>query len=375
MIRLQLPEHDVVKPGPQAAPRVSVIVPAYNVGGYLREAVMSLLAQSWSDLEVLVIDDASTDDAVASLAELRDPRLAIHRLRRNGGLSAARNAGLALARAPYIALLDGDDTSLPHRIATQLGVLQARPEVALVGCLVNRTDAAGRLVSTGRDTWRLPDEALKPLMLFANPFPAVYMLRADAVPAHGFQPMYAEDYALAAEVAERHEVALVREPLVNYRLSPDGIMASKLERVAEGALVTQRRLLLAAGVAATAIDPAFLAKLMYFGRQPRGALSQAWLAKVRTWLQLVLHANDASARYPAQALRRAAARVWDLALLEATKAEGLRPGLEYMGRLLPFLAGRGDASLRMRCLAHSLLSIGRGPLVKADPFGRDGGHP
>jgi hypothetical protein len=363
----------VVRAAATPAPVVSVIVPAYNVRQHLREAVDSLLAQTWHDLEVLVIDDASTDGTLQVLEDLQDPRLTLLRLGANVGLSNVRNLGLARARGEFIALLDGDDVSLPQRIEKQLAVLRARPEVGLVSCLVNTISRTGQVVRTGTDTWRgLPDAALKPLMLFTNPVPVACMVRRSAVPAHGFRPIYAEDYAFTADVAVDHELALLREPLVNYRLSPNGIMASKLDRVAEGALDTQRRLLRGLGLPEQAIDPALLRTLAYFGRQPRGRLTLQWLLKLRAWFELVLSTNRSSRRYAQPMLESAAARVWDMVLLEATKLEGLVPGPRYVAQLWPYLLPRGRASMRLRSLAHATLNVARGPVHKPDPYGRDG---
>jgi hypothetical protein len=355
------------------APAVSVIVPAFNVRAHLHEAVQSLLQQSWRDLEVIVIDDASTDGTLQALDGVDDARLTVLRLQRNAGVSAARNVGLARARGEFVALLDGDDVSLPPRIEKQLQLLRQRPAVGLVSCLTNSISSSGQLVRAGTDDWRLPDAALKPLMLFTNPVSVACMVRRSALPAHGFRPMYAEDYAFAADVADTHELALLREPLVNYRLSPNGIMASRIDRVAEGALSTQRRLLLQLGLPEEAIDPRMLRTLMHFGRPTsRGQLTLEWLLRLRAWFELVLQTNRRTRRYEPAMLERVAARMWDMVLLAATKSEGLQPGGRYLLRAWPFLIRRGQAHMRVRSLAHSLLSVVRGPVVRPDPYGRDG---
>ncbi|MEW6706229.1 MAG: glycosyltransferase family 2 protein [Pseudomonadota bacterium] len=352
-------EHTLIKPAACPTPRVSVIVPAYRVRATLREAVASLLLQTWRDLEVLVIDDASPEHCTEVLSDIDDARLAVLRLHRNLGLSGARNAGLAAARGEFIALLDGDDISLPHRIERQLARFAGQPRLGLVGCLVNRIDAQGRLVARASDAWRLPDAALKPLLLFTNPFPAVYMLRRSAIPPTGFRPMYAEDYAMAVDVAEHHEVALVHEPLVNYRVSPGGIMRTKLDQVARDALLTQRRLLAALGMPPEQYDPALMAALMHFGRQPPGALAFDRLLALRDWMRALRAANARTRRYPDDALAQACARIWELVLLHATKQERLAFGPRYLMQLWSFSVGQGRGSIRAKALAHGLMNVFR----------------
>jgi glycosyltransferase involved in cell wall biosynthesis len=112
-------------------PRVSVIVPAYNYGRYLEDALRSILTQSFDDLEVHVIDDGSTDDTPEVLARCVDPRVVAHRTDRLG-VSRVRVMGISLARAPLVAWLDADDVWLPGYLERQVAVLDAEPDVGFV---------------------------------------------------------------------------------------------------------------------------------------------------------------------------------------------------------------------------------------------------
>jgi glycosyltransferase involved in cell wall biosynthesis len=111
--------------------RVSVILPTYNRAHLLEASLASLLAQEGVDFEVVVVDDGSTDGTAAMLAAQADPRLRTVRSA-HGGIAAARNAGLATARAPFIAFHDSDDLALPGRLAVPLAYLRAHPGVDLV---------------------------------------------------------------------------------------------------------------------------------------------------------------------------------------------------------------------------------------------------
>lgn len=114
-------------------PKVSVIVPAYNVSKYIPEALASLEKQTFSDFEVLVVDDGSTDDTVAVVQKFcqRDNRFSLLQ-KPNGGLSSARNYGIRHAKGEYIALLDGDDIYHRDKIATHVARLYDKPDVGVV---------------------------------------------------------------------------------------------------------------------------------------------------------------------------------------------------------------------------------------------------
>ncbi len=106
------------------SPTLTVVIPAYNVEAFILPAVHSVLSQAYSDLEVIVVDDGSTDGTEGRVREVADHRLRVIR-RPNGGLSAARNTGIRAARGKYIALLDADDLWFPGYAATHVSALEA----------------------------------------------------------------------------------------------------------------------------------------------------------------------------------------------------------------------------------------------------------
>ena len=111
-------------------PTVSVIVPAYNVAPYIAATVESVLAQTYRDFELIVVNDGSTDETEAQLAAFRDD--VIYLTQANGGVMRARNAGLARARGRYLALLDGDDIWEPDFLSTLVGLLETDPQFTAV---------------------------------------------------------------------------------------------------------------------------------------------------------------------------------------------------------------------------------------------------
>jgi succinoglycan biosynthesis protein ExoO len=109
---------------PELQPRVSVVMPTYNCAAYVVGAIQSALGQTLQPIEVIVIDDGSTDGTISMIGGLAtgDPRVRLEKLARNCGPAAARNRGFALARAPWIAVLDSDDSYVPDRLERLLKI-------------------------------------------------------------------------------------------------------------------------------------------------------------------------------------------------------------------------------------------------------------
>lgn len=124
-------------------PTVSVVMPVYNVARYVEEAIASVLAQTWLDFELIIVDDGSTDDSVARCQRFDDHRIRIVQ-QENRGLAGARNTGIRHARGHYIALLDSDDLWSPHKLAAHVAHLDRRPEVGVSYSQSAFIDDAGR---------------------------------------------------------------------------------------------------------------------------------------------------------------------------------------------------------------------------------------
>lgn len=122
--------------------KVTVIIPTYNYGRFIEEAIESVFSQTVGDLQILVVDDGSTDDTPDVLARLRDPRLEIVRTR-NQGVSAARNEGLSRAKGEFIAFLDADDRWTPRKLEYQLEMMTAEADMAAVFANFVRFDERG----------------------------------------------------------------------------------------------------------------------------------------------------------------------------------------------------------------------------------------
>ena len=114
-------------------PKITVLLPVYNCELYVRTAIESILNQTFTDFEFLIIDDASTDKTLAVLKKIKDSRIQLIEKPVNSGYTNSLNYGLQMAKGKYIARMDGDDISHPERFAKQIVYLEAHPEVVVCG--------------------------------------------------------------------------------------------------------------------------------------------------------------------------------------------------------------------------------------------------
>jgi len=202
-------------------PLVSVLLAVHNDARFLREAIDSILSQTLGDLELLVIDDASTDDTPAVLAAVEDQRLVVLRNDEQAGLATALNRGLDRASGAFVARLDADDVALPERLERQVERLRADSHTAVVGSAVTDLDEQGR---RGR-THVLPSGAtpLRWHALFSSPFfhPTVLVDR-EALAANSLRYdttyLESEDYDLWTRLFACADGDNLREPLVLKRV-------------------------------------------------------------------------------------------------------------------------------------------------------------
>lgn len=202
--------------------KVTVLITVYNGEQYLEEAIRSILAQSFSGFELLVVDDGSTDDsaAVAERLAVQDSRIRVSRLIPNKGRTHALMHGLDLAQGEYVAILDADDIAMPDRLARQVQELDERPELALVGCYASFMDADGN--ETGQLTPAPDSDAIRATLPYSNPIAhsGVMYRRELARQVGGYRHdyPYAHDMRLFISLLEAgHELRLIPERLVCIR--------------------------------------------------------------------------------------------------------------------------------------------------------------
>ena len=208
-------------------PLVSVIIPVYNAAAYLRETIDSVLAQSYPNIEVLVVDDGSTEDLSRIVAAYGDRVRYVRKP--NGGPASARNLGIRMTLADYIAFLDADDVWEPEKLRAQMDMLLLHPSLGLVYSAVSEIDRDGRLRSASRGRQQRPSGDIAQVLFWHNwiPTSTVVTRRACFEQVGGFDEarelISVEDYDMWLRIAERYQLMYLERPLVRYRAHAGGI--------------------------------------------------------------------------------------------------------------------------------------------------------
>jgi glycosyltransferase involved in cell wall biosynthesis len=219
----------------ERVPRVSVVVPVFNRGQYIREAIDSVLAQTARDLEIIAVDDGSTDGSRAVLDSFGEAiRVIEHPNRANRGQSASINLGLRAARGEFIAILDSDDVWLPEKLAIQLGYLDAHPETGLVYGNGWAIDETGRRRYPIYGPEHREDSDANRVLLDCYFFlPTNSLVRAEIMRKAGFfdeSLRAAQDHDMAIRIAEITRLAYVNESIFYYRRHSDSISVKSADR-------------------------------------------------------------------------------------------------------------------------------------------------
>jgi glycosyltransferase involved in cell wall biosynthesis len=215
-------------------PMVSVLMSVYNGECYLREAVESILQQTFIDFEFVIINDGSTDSTQDILAEYatRDQRIVLVQNKENIGLTKSLNKWLRIVRGKYIARQDADDVSLPERLMTQVRYLERLDHVGLLGTAYYMVDCQERPIATHR--LPLADTEIRWQMLFHSAFchPSV-MFRQELLdkskPFYNEDLLYSQDYDLWTRLQRRTCVANLDVPMLELRVHDCSISTTHYE--------------------------------------------------------------------------------------------------------------------------------------------------
>lgn len=203
-----------------ATPKVSVIMAVYNGAQYLDHAIESILEQTFTDFEFIIVNDGSTDATAQILSTYTDPRIVVLNNSFNEGLAKSLNRGISISRGDYIARHDADDFSAPNRLKAQVDLLDARLKVGFVGTTVIWIDEDGMQ----KEIWRQPTEnphIQATLVRYCCLIHGSIMMRRESLQDVG--GLYNEcmrtgqDYDLWLKMSEKWDVAVIPEPLYFYR--------------------------------------------------------------------------------------------------------------------------------------------------------------
>ena len=333
-------------------PRLTVLMPTYNVGPYVKEAVESVLNQTFTDFQLLVVDDCSTDDTVAVVRSLSDPRIRLVENERNVGLSENLNRGLELIDTELFARMDGDDIALPHWLASEVAALDANPDAGVCGGGFERFGSIQSLV-------RFPEEhnEIAANMLFECTIivPTVRMevvrhnnlrYRSDAFPA--------EDYRFWADCLRVTRMHNVDDTLFRYRMHPTQICSSRREEQQRKVAEVRRYML------QWLSDELTDSEMDYFClRFVKGTIeSKSDLGERKAFAGRLMEANNRSRRIKAEVLKARLAKHLRLALYQTAVENHFASGYSiphYINYLHSGIALRTGAKYESKFLAKSLL--------------------
>jgi glycosyltransferase involved in cell wall biosynthesis len=210
-------------------PTISVVMSVYNGAPFLGKAIESILSQSFSDFEFIIINDGSTDDTASILESYAgiDTRIRIFS-HKNKGLTESLNLGCALARGMFVARMDADDIAIKDRLLLQVQFMEAHPNVGLLGGAFDLIDANGKILCT--ETLPVEDREIRRALVDSTAFlhPSVLMRKQVLDEVGGYREVtYAEDYDLWLRMSEHTLVANLPKVILQYRIHPDQISVSK----------------------------------------------------------------------------------------------------------------------------------------------------
>lgn len=326
--------------------RISVLLPVHNGEQYTGEAVRSVLGQTFTDFELLVIDDGSTDRTPEILAGFADPRLRVIRLPENAGLVAALNLGILESQSEFVARMDADDISLPRRFERQVAFLDSHPTVAVCGTWI-------REFGVRRHAHRLPvqPDQIRARLFFrwAMAHPTL-MMRRGFLESHAIRYSaefpHTEDLELLLRAADLTNLANIPEILLLYRAHVQ--QASYLharDQLESRAVLSVRQLRLLVPEV-TAEDKDFHRRLI-LGESDASSLDRA-----EAWLLRLDQANLNTGRYDEHHFRRGL-REWWHSIHHHASAGGLNVLSSYWRSPLASirdLSFRNHAGLIARCL-------------------------
>lgn len=294
-----------------STPRVSVVIPARNRAALIGEAIDSVLAQTLTDFELIVVDDGSTDDTVDVVRRYTDERVRWVYNDRTAGIPGARNCGADAANGRFIAVLDSDDRAFPERLACQVEFLEHHEECAIVGAWTTWVDSDGRRTRKIRRRPTHPPDAAALLVFNSSLAQSSVMIRTDVMRRFYYDETFemSSDYELWARIAQYHGIANLPRILVCQRSHGQRTTRAKQQKIEEVQRAVQRRQLDALGIEYMDED---IRRHQFLPRSARkeGTTDLESLAWAEDWLLRLRRANREVGLYDVGAFDRVIGWAW-----------------------------------------------------------------
>ena len=292
-------------------PKVTVFIPAYNREKYIGDAIESILAQTFTNFEILLIDDGSKDRTIEIMRSYQDPRVRIIRNEHNLGIPKTRNKGIEQARGEFIAMLDSDDRAFPTRLEKQVSFLDAHHDYAQVGSWCRMMDEQGRPLKRIKRQPILPEDVDIQLLFRCSLSNRSIMARTKILQEYGYRNDYprCQDYDLHVRLAQKYKLANLPECLVYGRIHADQITSQTVELGDEKKRAIIRHQLNVLGVPYTEED---LGPHLTLSRMRKSQFTpdDDYLQWAENWLLKLQEANLQTHRYSQRAIAQAVREKW-----------------------------------------------------------------
>ena len=288
-------------------PLVTVLMPVYNGEKYLKEAIESVLNQTFRDFEFLIIDYGSADKSAETIKSFNDAIIRLERNETNLGLIKTLNKGLGLAKGKYIARMDCDDISLPKRLSVQVNFMEKHPEIGICGSWVKVMGLKQEFVNK----YPQNHEEARAYLLFNTPFahPSV-IIRKEVMEKHKLKYdenyKHAEDYELWSRIINYAKVSNIPKVLLHYRMHDESVSKKNSSAQAENSNRVRIRLLKEMGInpAPTELD------LHRRFIRPDYLNSKDFIDQLETWLGKLLSVNEKMRIYEQKSLAKIISSRW-----------------------------------------------------------------
>ena len=333
-------------------PRVSVIMPVYNGEKYLREAIDSVLDQSFRDFELIIIDDGSKDNSSSIIQSYCDPRIKFRPNESNLGLPRTLNRGIDMADGKYIARMDQDDICLPTRLEKQVAFMENHPEVGICGTWIE-VFGIGSYV----EKYPAASEDVKAYMFFYNPLahPTVVMRKETLVQLgmrYAPEFLHAEDYEFWQRASKQVSICNIPEVLLRYRTSSSSYTRAFQIEQNNTLRELDKRLLAEMDIVAT--DEALRAKALF--RSLNFSEASDFLPELQSFVAEIRTANKLKKIYPEPAFSEALARRLFYACNSLTN-HGLKAWLLYNRNASCGALCKDNIKLLLKCLKREINSF------------------
>ena len=289
------------------SPLVTVLMPVYNGEKYLKEAIESILNQTFRDFEFLIIDDGSADKSAEIIKSFNDARIRLERNETNLGLIKTLNKRLGLAKGKYIARMDCDDISLPKRLSAQVNFMEKHPEIGVCGSWVKVIGLKQEFVN------RYPQkhEEARAYLLFNTPLahPSV-IIRKEVMEKHELKYdenyKHAEDYELWSRIIKHTKLSNIPKVLLHYRMHDASVSKKNSSEQTENSDKVRLGLIKNLGLAPTPVELDLHRRFI----RPDYLNPKDFIDQLETWLGKILSVNKKMRIYEQKSLAKIISSRW-----------------------------------------------------------------